>query len=164
MPNPYENPAYRRPEPVHPPELMSFHDKHHSDFMNNPPHALKEIGTPPLLKNEVLRPDVSLSPSNVKKTPRPGPIIIPPTINNKAIFSTPMGRPTATLALPHSIYTPPPMLSPKSVFFNPPLSFQRVYTPASTGYVCQTPRRVSKSIPQNVLKVSSIKSCKCCVN
>ena len=145
--NPYENPQYRRTDKVHPPELISYHDKLHSDYMNTTPNrTVKEMVTPPVLKIETSKPVCTTSQSTIKKRPRPGPIVIPPIVNNKIINTTPCSMGRNSLNIPQCSYTPPAMLSPKSIFFNPPMSFQRVMPPTPTGYVIQTPRRVSMYI------------------
>ena len=85
----------------------------------------------------------SVSPR--RKKPHPGPIIIPASVNNKVTHSvTFSGSTTRPLSPPvrrdyHNapIYTPPPMLSPRSIFF--------------TGAACGTPRSAIPLTPGRLL-------------
>lgn len=78
-------------------------------------HPSKMFETP-LLRVETQEASMPSIISPNKKRPRPGPIIIPPAVNSRTM-------PNSTSPLknfPRGIYTPPAMLSPKSIFFNPP--------------------------------------------
>ena len=79
-----------------------------------------------------------------KSRPHPGPIIIPASVNNKVThsvtFSYSSVKPASPVKMgyPHPpIYTPPPMLSPRSIFF----------TGTSTG----TPRSAAPLTPGRLL-------------
>lgn len=88
------------------------------------------------------------SPSAVsprrKQRPHPGPIIIPASVNNKVTHSVTFSNSTVKQVSPvkmgyHNppIYTPPPMLSPRSIFF--------------TGTTCATPRSAIPLTPGRLL-------------
>ena len=79
-----------------------------------------------------------------KQRPHPGPIIIPASVNNKVTHSVTFSSSTVKPASPvkmgyHNppIYTPPPMLSPRSIFF--------------TGTTCGTPRSAIPLTPGRLL-------------
>ena len=88
----------------------------------------------------------TLSPN--RKRPRPGPIIIPAAVNNRSIPTT--ISPSRHLSFPKGIYTPPAMLSPRSIFFNPPFAPRHGYqtTPVTTPGRMQLGKR---------------RTCKCCL-
>lgn len=71
----------------------------------------------------------ALSPN--KKRPRPGPIIIPPAVNNRSLVSS-ISPSKSFPGFPKGIYTPPAMLSPRSIFFNPPGFGPRYTMPTHT--------------------------------
>ena len=86
----------------------------------------------------------TLSPN--RKRPRPSPIIIPAAVNNRSIPTT--ISPSRHLSFPKGIYTPPAMLSPRSIFFNPPFAPRHGYqtTPVTTsGRMQLGKRRTCKS-------------------
>ena len=79
-----------------------------------------------------------------KPRPHPGPIIIPASVNNKVThsvtFSGSTTRPVSPIKMDFHkapIYTPPPMLSPRSIFF--------------TGTSCGTPRSAVPLTPGRLL-------------
>eukprot|EP00795_Rhopilema_esculentum_P003206 gene3206-1521_t len=79
-----------------------------------------------------------------KQKPHPGPIIIPASVNNKVTHSVTFTGSTTRAVSPvrmeyHNapIYTPPPMLSPRSIFF--------------TGTTCATPRSAAPLTPGRLL-------------
>ena len=78
-----------------------------------------------------------------KKRSRPGPIVIPPVLTNRPNFSGP-SSPTRTFQnLAKAVYTPPAMLSPQSIFFNPHATPKSIVTPTPARYLLSA-RRSSK--------------------
>ena len=86
----------------------------------------------------------SVSPG--RKRPRPDPLIIPPAVNNRTLPNS-LSPSKALQPFPKSIYTPPAMLSPKSVFFNPPAPAPRTNPPATPARFLLNIRRSSKWYP-----------------
>eukprot|EP00111_Clytia_hemisphaerica_P024886 TCONS_00073349-protein len=109
------------------------------DELNNrlsePPHLRVETA-------EGLASGSALSPN--RKRPRPGPIIIPPAVNNRSIPTT-ISPSRHFAAFPKGIYTPPAMLSPRSIFFNPPFNAPRHHpnAPHTPGRMQLSKRRSS---------------------
>lgn len=86
-------------------------------------HPHLRVDTPDGLSSSALSPN--------KKRPRPGPIIIPPAVNNRSMASS-ISPSKSFPGFPRGIYTPPAMLSPRSIFFNPPGFGPRVSIPPHT--------------------------------
>ena len=87
----------------------------------------------------------AVSPAGERKQrPHPGPIIIPPSLNNKISHNVSFAGTSSKLVSPVKmpfhmapVYTPPAMLSPRSIFF--------------TGTSCGTPRSAQPLTPGRLL-------------
>jgi len=106
--------------------------------------GMSRLSEPPHLRIEhsdsLSGPTGTLSPN--RKRPRPGPIIIPPAVNNRAIPTT-ISPSRHFSSFPKGIYTPPAMLSPRSIFFNPPFAPRNSMNPPQTASRIQLVKRRS---------------------
>ena len=96
--------------------LPRDHSPHRYQDPHYPPReSMGKFIEPPRLRVEAsdgMQSMSALSPN--RKRPRPGPIIIPPAVNNRNIPTT--ISPSRHFGGFKGIYTPPAMLSPRSIF------------------------------------------------
>ena len=117
----------------------------------------KDFQTPPQISVVTMRDagspstDQSAVSPRRKHRPHPGPIIIPASVNNKVThsvtFSNSSVKPVSPVRMGYPnppIYTPPPMLSPRSIFFTgTSITTPRSAIPLTPGRLLLSARRLS---------------------
>ncbi|XP_065661785.1 uncharacterized protein LOC100209907 isoform X1 [Hydra vulgaris] len=87
-----------------------------------------------------------------KKRSRPSPIVIP-VLTNRSNFTGPSSPTCGFQSIAKVVYTPPAMLSPQSIFFNPQATPKNVVPQAPARYLLSSRR--STSIDQRDLSVTT---------
>ena len=136
-----------RPRSLEPPRHLDVsHSPHRYELLHNTTpqrETMTKMFEPPVLRVET--PDnlsmSSLSPN--KKRNRPGPIVIPAAVNNR-VYPNSKSPVKNIQNIAKVIYTPPAMLSPRSIFFNPPVAIPRALPSTPGGRYLLSIRRNSK--------------------